>query len=287
MLKVSLEDFYKGKVSKLALQKQVICAKCDGKGGNKEGASKTCNTCNGRGIRIIMRQLGPMIQQMQQTCPDCNGEGEVIREKDKCKGCHGKKIVQDRKILEVHIDKGMQDGQKITFTGEGDQAPGIIPGDIVIVLEEKEHPRFKRKDNDLHYDAQIDLLTALAGGHFAIPHLDDRVLLVNIIPGEVIKPGQIKCITGEGMPAYKRPFDKGNMYVKFEIIFPPPHWAEVSQLAELEKVLPPRQALPPHEGSEVEEVVLSEVDPMHQRRSQGRGSAGSANGMDEDEDGHG
>lgn len=96
-LKVSLEDLYKGKVSKLALQKQVICAKCDGKGG-KEGAVKTCTTCNGRGVKIIMRQIGPMIQQMQQTCPDCNGEGEMIREKDRCKGCSGKKVIAERKV---------------------------------------------------------------------------------------------------------------------------------------------------------------------------------------------
>lgn len=98
-LKVSLEDLYKGKVSKLALQKQIICTRCDGKGG-KDGASKTCQSCQGRGIKIIMRQIGPMIQQLQQTCPDCNGEGEVIKEKDRCKNCNGKKVVQERKVRE-------------------------------------------------------------------------------------------------------------------------------------------------------------------------------------------
>ena len=117
-LKVSLEDLYKGKVSKLALQKQVLCVKCDGKGG-KDGAVKSCSGCNGRGIRIVTRQIGPMIQQMQQTCSECNGEGQIINPKDRCKGCDGKKIGNERKILEVFIEKGMADGQKITFTGEG------------------------------------------------------------------------------------------------------------------------------------------------------------------------
>ena len=97
-LKVSLEDLYKGKVSKLALQKQILCAACDGKGG-KEGAMKTCQGCQGRGIKIIMRQLGPMIQQMQQTCSECNGEGEIINPKDRCKGCSGKKVVNERKVF--------------------------------------------------------------------------------------------------------------------------------------------------------------------------------------------
>lgn len=207
-LKVSLEDLYKGKVSKLALQKQVVCSKCDGRGG-KEGATRTCSTCNGRGIRIVMRQIGPMIQQMQQTCSDCNGEGEMIKEKDKCKGCNAKKVVSERKILEVFIDKGMANGQKITFTGEGgslfnlgDQAPGITPGDIIIQIEQKEHSRFQRKGDDLYHQVEIDLLTALAGGKIAVEQLDGRVLVVSILPGEVIKPGDLKAVTGEGMPGY-------------------------------------------------------------------------------------
>ncbi|KAI8927798.1 hypothetical protein BC831DRAFT_398298 [Entophlyctis helioformis] len=276
-LKVSLEDLYKGKTSKLALQKQVLCPGCDGKGG-KEGAMKSCTGCNGRGIRITMRQLGPMIQQMQQTCPECNGEGEIIRDKDRCKDCKGKKVSTERKILEVHIDKGMQDGQKITFTGEGDQAPGIIPGDIIIVLEEKPHQRFKRKGSDLYYEAKIDLLTALAGGQLAIPHLDDRVLLVTILQGEVIKPGETKVINNEGMPTYRRPYDKGAMFVTFDIIFPPPNWAEAAHYAALEKILPPRQPLPNISHAIVDEVVLATVDPMQERRSNGPSA------MDEDDE---
>lgn len=65
--------------------------------------------------------------------------GEVISEKDRCKKCEGKKVVKEVKILEVHVDKGMKHGQKITFGGEADQAPGVEPGDIVLVLQEKEN----------------------------------------------------------------------------------------------------------------------------------------------------
>ncbi|KAJ3331330.1 Type I HSP40 co-chaperone [Blyttiomyces sp. JEL0837] len=278
-LKVSLEDLYKGKTSKLALQKQVLCGPCEGKGG-KDGATKVCATCQGRGVKIIMRQMGPMIQQMQQTCPDCAGEGEIINPKDRCKSCNGKKVQTERKILEVFIDKGMSDGQKITFAGEGDQAPGIIPGDIIIVVEEKSHPRFKRKGDDLYIDVKLDLLSALAGGQFAVTHLDDRVLLVNILPGEVIQPGDIKCIVGEGMPAYKRPYDKGNLFVKFEIIFPPSNWAGIDKIKQLEDVLPARTpADAPPRGAEVEEVVLSTVDPMQQKRA----NYGHDDGEDEDD----
>jgi DnaJ family protein A protein 2 len=195
-IKVSLEDFYNGKTSKLALNKTVLCVKCDGKGG-KDGAVRTCGSCNGSGVKVTLRQLGPMIQQMQSTCSECSGEGQIIREKDRCKTCLGKKVTQEKKILEVHIDKGMKNGQKITFSGEGDQAPDIIPGDIIIILEEKPHPQFKRKGDDLVYNAKIDLLTALNGGSFGVKHLDDRILKVNITPGDVIKPGK-RCAIDSG-----------------------------------------------------------------------------------------
>ena len=187
-VKVSLEELYVGKVTKLALQKHVLCAKCDGRGG-KEGAVKTCGGCQGRGVKVILRQLGPMVQQMQQTCPDCQGAGEIINAKDRCKQCNGKKVNQERKVLEVRIDKGMEDGQHITFKEEADQAPNTIPGDVVIVIDEKPHPRFKRRKNDLLIDVEVDLLTALAGGKITIEHLDDHALSVEIPQGEVIKPG--------------------------------------------------------------------------------------------------
>lgn len=183
-----MEDLYKGKVSKLALQKNVLCSKCNGLGG-KEGAVKKCNGCGGSGTKTMMRQMGPMIQRFQTVCTDCGGEGEIIKEKDRCKQCMGKKIVQERKILHVHVDKGMKPGSKVVFNGEGDQGPDIIPGDVVFVIEEKEHPRFQRKDDDLFYHTEIDLLTALAGGSIAIEHLDNRWLHVEILPGEVIAPG--------------------------------------------------------------------------------------------------
>lgn len=196
--KVSLEDIYKGKESKLALQKSVLCPKCHGVGG-KEGSVKKCTGCEGRGVKTMMRQMGPMIQRFQTVCPDCQGEGEIIKEKDRCKGCGGKKTTIERKVLKVHVDKGVKSGTKIEFRGEGDQLPGAEPGDVVFEIEQKPHARFQRKDDDLFYRAEIDLLTALAGGEIHVEHLDERWLTIKINPGEVIAPGMfvpacwIKC----------------------------------------------------------------------------------------------
>jgi len=247
---------------------------------------KDCGGCNGRGVRITTRQLGPMVQQMQSVCMECHGEGQVIRDKDRCKTCHAKKVIQERKVLEVHIDKGMKGGQRITFSGEADQAPGMVPGDIIIILDEKEHPYFKRTGNDLFYEATVDLLTALAGGQFSIKHLDDRMLVVNTVPGEVIRPGELKSIVGEGMPSYRHHY-KGNIYVQFKVEFPSSNWATPEQLEMLETILPPREPLPSPDGMEVEEVVLGTLDAsQHAKAMNGSGNGGARDDDDDDEETH-
>jgi len=279
--KVSLEDIYRGKVSKLALQKSVICSKCDGRGG-KEGAVKKCAGCDGHGMKTMMRQMGPMIQRFQTVCPDCNGEGEIIREKDKCKGCNGKKTIVERKVLHVHVDRGVRTGHKIDFKGEGDQTPGVQPGDVIFEIEQKPHARFQRKDDDLFYHAEVDLVTALAGGTVFIEHLDDRWLSVEITPGEVIAPGTVKLIRGQGMPSFRH-HDCGNMYVQFDVKFPQKNFT-VDQAAfdALKAILPAsKTAIIPPTETMTETVDFEDVDPSQQARAQG------ATAMDEDdEDGH-
>ncbi|RIA96452.1 DNAJ domain-containing protein Mas5 [Glomus cerebriforme] len=280
VLKVSLEDIYLGKTTKLSLNKNVICPKCEGRGG-KEGAVKQCTTCKGSGVKVSLRTLGPMVQQIQQSCDACNGEGEIIKEKDKCKHCSGKKIVNERKVLEVHIDKGMKNGQEITFSGEADQSPGIEPGDVIIQIEEKSHDRFQRRGDDLYYTAKINLLTALAGGQFAIKHLDERYLVVNIEAGEVIKPDQLKAIRHHGMPSYRH-HDFGTLFVKFDIEFPPSNWVDKQVIMTLENILPSRPELAIPENAMTEDVELTTMNDEQQRSA----SNHMANG-EEEEEGHG
>lgn len=96
----------------------LICRK-----GSKSGASMKCPGCQGSGVKISIRHLGPsMIQQMQHACNECKGTGETINDRDRCLQCKGEKAVQEKKVLEVHVEKGMQNGQKITFPGEADEA---------------------------------------------------------------------------------------------------------------------------------------------------------------------
>uniref|UniRef100_I3M3E9 DnaJ heat shock protein family (Hsp40) member A2 n=1 Tax=Ictidomys tridecemlineatus TaxID=43179 RepID=I3M3E9_ICTTR len=212
-LKVSLEDLYNGKTTKLQLSKNVLCSACS----------------------------------------------EVINEKDRCKKCEGKKVIKEVKILEVHVDKGMKHGQRITFTGEADQAPGVEPGDIVLLLQEKEHEVFQRDGNDLHMTYKIGLVEALCGFQFTFKHLDGRQIVVKYPPGKVIEPGCVRVVRGEGMPQYRNPFEKGDLYIKFDVQFPENNWINPDKLSELEDLLPSRPEVPNVIG-ETEEVELQEFD---------------------------
>ncbi|KAK2090961.1 mitochondrial protein import protein MAS5 [Saguinus oedipus] len=239
-LSVTLEDLYNGATRKLALQKNVICDKCEGRGG-KKGAVECCPNCRGTGMQVRIHQIGPgMIQQIQSVCMECQGHGERISPKDRCKSCNGRKIVREKKILEVHIDKGMKDGQKITFHGEGDQEPGLEPGDIIIVLDQKDHAVFTRRGEDLFMC-------------------------------QIVKHGDVKCVLNEGMPIYRRPYEKGRLIIEFKVNFPENGFLSPDKLSLLEKLLPERKEV--EETDEMHQVELVDFDPNQERRRHYNGEA--------------
>jgi len=278
-MSVTLSELYNGTVRKLALQKHVLCSKCEGVGGKKP--PEKCPSCRGSGMQVRIQQLGPgMVSQVQSMCSECRGNGERISPKDRCKTCEGKKVVRDRKILEVNVDKGMEDGQKIVFAGEGDQEPNIEPGDIVIVLDEQEHETFKRvSKNDLSIKIQLTLVESLCGFRKPIKTLDDRVIVISSIPGEVVHHESIRCVMGEGMPTYKQPFDKGRLVVQFLVTFP--ETLNTEEVKQLEQILPPKPEISIPSGAE--ECTLTQMDPRERRRARRQNSAGSY----DDDDGSG
>ena len=85
----------------------------------------TCGTCRGRGAVIRTQRMGPMVQQFQSACSDCRGSGQSISDAARCKACIGRKIIEKQKVLELHVEKGMTDNQKINFREESDQAPDM------------------------------------------------------------------------------------------------------------------------------------------------------------------
>ncbi|ORX53564.1 DnaJ-domain-containing protein [Hesseltinella vesiculosa] len=236
-LAVSLENLYNGKRTKMAMEKNVICVTCQGRGG-KTGATKPCTGCKGRGFQVVAKQVGMgMFQQMQVPCKDCDATGEIV--KDRCKKCKGKKVTAEKKIIEIFIEKGMTNGQKIVLKGEGDQEPGIDPGDVCLVLQQKEHDVFQRDGADLMCRIDLSLTEALCGfDKILLTHLDGRGIRVKHPAGSVIKPNMVKRIPHEGMPIYRRTDDRGDLYIQFNVEFP-----DDKELMDLSALL---SALPPH-----------------------------------------
>lgn len=269
-LSVSLEDLYNGASRKLAVQKNVICERCQGRGSRK-AAVETCPACRGSGVQVRLQQLGPgLVQQLSTICSGCQGRGQRINPRDRCKACGGRQITRHKNILEVHIDKGMRDGQKIVFHGEGDQEPGLEPGDIIIVLDQREHPVFTREGQDLIMHMELQLVEALCGFQKPVQTLDNRTLLITSHPGELIRPGDRKCVVNEGMPTYRRPFEKGRLLILFAVVFPQENFLPVSRLKELESILPRPEVLHHPDSMEDDDLYiyadLEDCDPARDRR---------------------
>jgi DnaJ family protein A protein 2 len=148
------------------------------------------------------------------------GEGYVIKECDKCKECKGQKVSQEKKMLEVDIDKGAPDGKRYVFPGESDEVPDVEAGDVIVEVMIEKHKRFIRKGADLVYTASISLLEALTGFEMVIEHLDGRKILVKNKEGTIIKPGELKTVRECGLPFFESPFRFGNLFVNFNIVFP-------------------------------------------------------------------
>jgi len=150
VLKVNLEDLYNGGERKIKITRTRCCKDCKGTGTNKPDATKTCINCKGRGIVMEYRNLGPgLVQQVQTYCSDCAGKGKTIDDKFKCKICNGNCVVDDVKIFTVQIEKGSKDGQKIIFENEGDEIPGVLPGDIYFFIQQEPHKIFQRDGSTL------------------------------------------------------------------------------------------------------------------------------------------
>jgi DnaJ family protein A protein 2 len=262
---VTLEDLYiGGKEIKESVDRIVVCNRCDGSGGKPGINPKKCKFCDGTGIKVSIQHLGGnFARQVHTPCSDCHGNGEYIDEKNRCEVCKGKKSHEEKKEITIHIDKGMQHQQRIVFRGEGHHLPDSDKGDIIVVLKEQAHPLFKRTGDDLLIEKTISITEALCGFQLVIKHLDARDLLVVQHPGTVTKNDVLKCIENEGMPIYKNPFEKGNLFIKFHVEFPSS--IDPDMVKTIESCLPERPGFVMPEGEHVEEVSLQDFEETRRR----------------------
>ncbi len=190
-LSLTLEEAVAGKEVKIRIPSLVECHFCGGSGAKPGTKAKTCPTCHGAG-QVRMQQG---FFSIQQTCPQCRGAGTVIEEA--CSHCSGHGKVQEQKTLSVKVPAGVDTGDRIRLSGEGEAGErGGPPGDLYVQVNVKEHPIFTREDNNLFCEVPIGFVTAALGGELHVPTLNGKVNL-KIPPGT--QTGKMFRMRGKGV----------------------------------------------------------------------------------------
>lgn len=194
-LQLTLEEAAAGKQIEITVPRHAACGVCHGSGAKPGSTPKNCETCGGIGqVRI---QQG--FFSIQQTCPGCHGEGRVIT--DPCGNCHGQGRVRESKKLTVKIPAGVDNGDRVRLSGEGEAGvQGGGSGDLYVQISVKAHPIFERSDSDLHCEVPISFVTAALGGSIEVPTLEGRVTLK--IPAET-QTGKVFRLRGKGIKSVR------------------------------------------------------------------------------------
>ncbi|MBJ7276957.1 molecular chaperone DnaJ [Marinobacter salarius] len=171
-LELDLEEAVKGKTVQIRILGHTECNTCDGSGAEKGSRPEACGTCNGMG-QVRMQQG---FFTVQQACPTCRGSGKII--KNPCKKCHGAGRIQEEKTLSVKVPPGVDTGDRIRLSGEGEMGvEGGPSGDLYVQVAVREHSIFTRDGRNLYCEVPISIVDASLGGELEVPTLDGRVKL--------------------------------------------------------------------------------------------------------------
>jgi molecular chaperone DnaJ len=190
-LEIALEEAARGTETKIRIPTLEACETCHGNGAKPGTEPTACPTCHGQGqVRI---QQG--FFSLAQTCPRCSGTGKVVKEP--CPTCSGAGRLKRQKTLSVKIPAGVDEGDRIRLSGEGEAGVnGGPPGDLYVVIRLKPHAVFQREDNDLHCEMPISFTTAALGGEIEIPTLDGSAKIR--VPAET-QSGKVFRLRGKGI----------------------------------------------------------------------------------------
>ncbi|NLJ91520.1 MAG: molecular chaperone DnaJ [Aeromonadales bacterium] len=190
-MELTLEEAVRGVTKEIKIPTLVGCETCDGSGAKPGTQASTCSTCHGHG-QVQMRQG---FFTVQQPCPTCRGRGQIIT--DPCPKCHGEGRYQKSKTLSVKIPAGVDTGDRIRLSGEGEAGEAGAPsGDLYVQMHVREHAIFSRDGNNLACEVPIGFTVAALGGEVEVPTLDGRVKLK--IPAET-QTGRLFRLKGKGV----------------------------------------------------------------------------------------
>ena len=215
-VKLTLEEIAKGVEKEISIEKSVPCSECGGKGAKNSSDIKTCSACKGTGQvqRVVNSFLGQTVTY--STCQQCGGEGKIIT--NPCRSCGGTGLVRKRETIKVKIPAGVEAGMQLTIQGEGHAAKNNgINGDLLVVIEEQEHPDLKREGNNLYYTKIISIPDAILGAEVEIPCLDGPYK-IKVDAGT--QSGTVVRLRNKGLPTVNGYGGTGDLYVKFAVWIP-------------------------------------------------------------------
>ena len=215
-VKLTLEEIAKGVEKEISIEKNVPCSDCNGKGARNSSDIKTCPACKGTGQvqRVVNSFLGQTVTY--STCQQCAGEGKIIS--NPCHTCNGTGLVRKRETIKVKIPAGVEAGMQLTLQGEGHAAKNNgINGDLLVVIEEHEHPNLKREGNNLYYTKVVSVVDAMLGAEVNIPCLDGDYK-IKIDAGT--QSGEVVRLRGRGLPSVNGYGGTGDLYVKIAVWIP-------------------------------------------------------------------
>lgn len=214
-VRLTLEEIASGCTKEVTIERNRPCDDCGGRGTRNASDLKTCPACGGRGVvqHVTNTLFGRAVSQA--TCSQCNGEGKVVT--NPCRSCSGTGLIRKRETVSVKIPAGVENGMTLTMRGEGHSAPrNGMNGDLLIVIEELEHPNIKRDGNNLFYTKVISVADAILGCELQIPCLDGNYKL-RLEPGT--QSGYVEKLRGKGLPGVNS-YGRGDMYVKILVWIP-------------------------------------------------------------------
>lgn len=241
-LEVDLKDLYLGKKKILKLNRKKVIET------GEPIVNEPCKQCDGRGHVVEVRRMGPMIQQVQRQCPKCNGIGNIVK---------GKKIVNETTTIELDIERGMKEGDKIIKYGMADEDLHLEPGNLVFIIKETNNKQFERKGKHLITKKNILLCDALCGCEFTFTHMDNSKFLVS--NDNIVKHNNLYTILDKGMPIRNKPNEFGNLYIQFNIIYPEYNHITSEVRATLKNILPNNKDSIPNKN-ELENTILMEQE---------------------------
>ena len=202
-MEITLEEAANGKETQIRIPSWDDCETCKGTGAKPGTSVKTCSTCHGQGV-VQMRQG---FFSVQQTCPHCHGSGKIIPEP--CTACSGQGKIKKQKTLEIKIPAGIDDGQRIRSSGNGEPGQNGGPaGDLYIEIRLRKHEIFERDGDDLHCQVPVSMTTAALGGEIDVPTLQGKATID--LP-EGTQSGKTFRLRGKGVKGVRSSYP-GDLY---------------------------------------------------------------------------